>query len=103
MRLKTAALTAVLVGSLAGPSVLNASAATRAHSTAASRASSTRASVRSHRAPAIRKATSVPADATDPGPNPVGVVESVITEVQFVLSGPNIQAILWDLPGFGPY
>jgi hypothetical protein len=97
MRLKTAVLTAVLAGSLGGPSVLDASAANRDRSITAPRAS----------AAAIRKALSAPkslaADDTPPAPDPLGVVDSVISEIEFDLSGQNIQAILWDLPGFGPY
>ena|ERR1700722_5565123 len=98
MRLKTAVGTEVLAGSLAGPSVVEASAANHARSVTATRAT---------RASAIRKALSAPksvgADDTAPAPDPVGVVDSVISEIEFDLSGPNIQAILWDLPGFGPY
>jgi hypothetical protein len=87
MRLKTAVLTAVVAGSLgAGPVVANASAATRSHS-----------------ATAKSKAKSRPADTTTPGGDPVGVVESVISEIEFDLSGANLQTVLWDLPGFGPY
>jgi hypothetical protein len=72
MRLKTAVLTAVLAGSLAGPSVVGASASSRSRGQ----------------------------DATA---DPVGVLESVISEIEFDLSGANIQSLLWDLPGFGPY
>jgi hypothetical protein len=110
MRLKTAVLTAVLAGSLAGPSVLDASAANHARSVTATRAigsSLKAAGIRGQDAPAIRNALSklgsVAADDPAPGPDPIGVVDSVISEIQFVLSGQNIQAILWDLPGFGPY
>jgi hypothetical protein len=86
MRLKTVVATAVVAGSLAGPSVVNASAASRSHSpTAAS------------------KVKSRPADTTTPGGDPVGVLESVVSEVEFDLSGGNLQSLLWDLPGFGPY
>ena len=91
MRLKTAVLTAVLAGSLAGPSVVEASAANRSHAK------------RSHAVTATRAAKSSPADASDPGPDPVGVAESIISEIEFDLSAGNIQAILADLPGFGPY
>jgi hypothetical protein len=90
MRLKTAVLTAVLAGSLAGPSVVGASASSRSRSVNATRATSasrTRAGVRGQ-------------DATA---DPVGVLESVISEIEVDLSGANIQSLLWDLPGFGPY
>jgi hypothetical protein len=93
MRLKTAVLTAVIAGSLAGPSALDASAATRSRSASATRAHSTRN--------AVSGPKSVVAD--DPAPDPVGVVDSVISEIEFDLSPQNIQALLWDLPGFGPY
>jgi hypothetical protein len=91
MRLKTAVLTAVLAGSLAGPTVVDASAATHSRSASAKSVS--------------RKASSKakPADTTPPGPDPVGVVESIISEVEFDVSGSNLQSLLWDLPGFGPY
>jgi hypothetical protein len=89
MRLKTAVLTAVLAGSLAGPTVVDASAATRSHSAkSVSRKASSKAK---------------PADTTPPGPDPVGVVESIVSEIEFDVSGSNIQSLLWDLPGFGPY
>jgi hypothetical protein len=88
MRLKTAVVTAVVAGSLAGPAVVNASAATRSHT---------------HGVKAASKAKSRPADDTTPGGDPVGVLESVITEIEFDLSGGNLTAITWDFPGFGPY
>ena len=107
MRLKTAVLTAVIAGSLAGPSVIEASAATRSHSVAASRAAVRRRAASATRTRALRtelkKLQSIAADDSTAGPDPVGVVESVISEIKFDLSGGNIQAILWDLPGFGPY
>jgi hypothetical protein len=86
MRLKTAVLTAVIAGSLAGPSVVEASAASR-----------------SHRSTAATTVKSRPADASSPLGDPLGVVESVISELEFDLSPANLQTILWDLPGFGPY
>jgi hypothetical protein len=110
MRLKTAVVTAVLAGTLAGPAALNASAASRARSDAATReinAALTRAGVRGQDAAAIRKALtkleSRRADDSAPASDPVGVLESVISEVEFDVSSSNIQAILEDLPGFGPY
>jgi len=110
MRLKTAVLTAVLAGSLAGPSVLDASAATRGSSVTAQRAigaALTRAGVSHQDASAIqsalRKLESRPADDSAAGPDPIGVAESVLSELEFDISAGNIQAILWDLPGFGPY
>ena len=96
MRLKTAVITAVLAGSLAGPSVVQASAANRSHRvTAASKAKASKAKA--------SKANSSPADDSAPAPDPLGVVQSVISEIEFDLSSGNVQALLWDLPGFGPY
>ena len=54
MRLKTAVLTAVIAGSLAGPSVIEASAATRSHSVAASRAAVRRRDASATRTRALR-------------------------------------------------
>jgi hypothetical protein len=87
MRLKTAVVTAVLAGSLAGPSVVEASAANRSH----------------HSVQATSKARSRPADDSAPGADPIGVLQSVISEIEFDASPGNVQALLWDLPGFGPY
>jgi len=86
MRLKTAVLTAVLAGSLAGPSVVEASAANR-----------------SHKVTAASKAKSRAADDPAPGGDPAGVAESIVSELEFDLSPGNLQTVLWDLPGFGPY
>jgi hypothetical protein len=94
MRLRTAVLTAVLAGSLAGPSVLNASAANRPHSVAATRAAASKE---------LKKLKSLAADDSVPAADPIGVVESVISELEFDLSTGNLQAITWDFPGFGPY
>jgi len=86
MHFKTILVTAVVAGSLAGQSVVNASAATR-----------------SHRITAASKAKSRPADSSTLGGDPLSVVESVISELEFDVSPQNLQTILWDLPGFGPY
>jgi hypothetical protein len=87
LRLKTALLTAVIAGSLAAPSVADASA----HGSARS-GSAKKADVRSQ-------------DGNSPTPigDPIGVVQSIISEIEFDLSPQNLQTILWDLPGFGPY
>lgn len=94
MRLKTAVLTTVLAGSLAGPTVVEASAATRHHSAKKSVAAVHGTS---------SKPASVPADDPTPTTGAIGVIDSIIQEIAFDLSGPNLQTVLWDLPGFGPY
>jgi len=99
MRLKTAVLTAVLAGSLAGPAALDASAANRDRSVSARVQSHDSRAVRN----ALRKLKSLAADDSAPAADPIGVVQSVISEIEFDLSPSNIQSILWDLPGFGPY
>lgn len=83
-RLKAAVAAAVLAGSLAGPTVLSASAATH-------QAQLSRRQVAAIRAAALRAH-----DLENP------IVE-IIQEIELDVSPANIESILQDFPGFPPY
>jgi hypothetical protein len=107
LSLKAAVVSAVALGcTVAGPAVANASAATTTPKVAPAAVIAqdlSRAGVSPLLIPALRaKVESLEAHDTT-SPTPDTLLDQVTEVIQRYLEPDQLEMLLWDLPGFGPY